>query len=189
MEMLIPWSRFYSANSLARTSRISVVAALMALVVLVGCYAPTDGPGTGSIEIVARVPVSAAGPISATDTVTTTEAGITALSTDAFIFAAVVDTALIARYRTQMEAVYNRLIVDAVFDAGIFAALTRRDIYSELGLDPPPLEIVRADFRGQARSVAQSTARTSGTFSFNELPAGRTYFVVMEAFGTTRDSS
>jgi len=177
METLGPWSRLCSANGLARTRRVSFIVALAALVVLVGCYAPTDGPDTGGIELVARVPVSLS-------EVAGTEAELTARSTTGFIFAAVVDTLLIARYRTQMQDVYNRLIVDAVFSAGIFPGLTRPNIYSELGFELPPLEIARADFRGRARSVARSTAAGSGTLTLEQLPAGRDYLVVMEAFSS-----
>ena len=51
MEILLPWSRFYSANSLGWTRRISFVAALTAVFVPVGCCAPNQAPGTGSNEL------------------------------------------------------------------------------------------------------------------------------------------
>ncbi len=93
-----------------------------------------------------------------------------------------VDTLLISRYRTQIEAVYDLLVVDAVFEAGIFPDLSRRDIYGELGLELPPAEILRANFYGLAHNRAAATSRERGSFSFDGLPANRSYMVVVEIY-------
>lgn len=118
-----------------------IPAMLVLASLLASCYLQAEPESYG--EIALRVGLA---DTAVTETVThptlSALSTITATEVDGFIVATVMDTAMVARYRTTLNQLYDRLKVEAVFDAGLYPRLTLRQLYAELGVEIPGDDMV-----------------------------------------------
>jgi len=163
-----------------RSLLVSVVAVFVAAVVILipaACYWQAPEEDTGHIAVTAVVPVQAAG-IQAQQ-----------FGQGSFMYVAVVDTRAFDEFRVAGVDIYNRLLVEAVFDAEIYPGVTRPQLFGPnfLGLRRAPQQVLQANLGRVARSSARAFDGTvgSGGFEFRRLPAGRDYMVVIESYNRT----
>ena len=161
------------------------VSAAVIMILLAGCYMQTASEATGDLHGDLHIQATLPADFSITPASGNGEIGALNVSGVPFVFAMVVDVDVFTEYRLQLEDFYNTLLLNAVFEAGIYSVDSREQLAGPDWLDItlPAESVLNTNFGSGVRSVAQEIAdTTSGNVSFPDLPGGRHYPVIVEIY-------